>query len=134
MSTNVSMVDLLWHDGTKRIVPEGTPYLTESGFVYFAWLGGCSTGAERKGDVREYTLHHTSAVQILAEAPEPPIRVEVPTGVGSLVSFSEFPYDPGFVLTSDGWYSLVSVEECDPDTIASLLRNGGRVLFEGRKR
>ena len=63
-----------------------------------------------------------------------PRRVEVPTGVGSLVSFSEFPYDPGFVLTSDGWYSLVSMEEYDPATIASLLRNGGRVLFEGRKR
>lgn len=49
-------------------------------------------------------------------------------------------------MTLDAWLAFalpallfgvlagVSMEECDPSTIASLLRNGGRVLFEGRKR
>mgnify|MGYP006877687556 CR=1 FL=1 len=60
--------------------------------------------------------------------------VEAPTGIGSLVSFSEFPNDPGFVLTPNGWLSLMSGEIYDPSTIASLLRNGGRILFEGRRR
>lgn len=60
--------------------------------------------------------------------------VEAPTGIGSLVSFSEFPNDPGFVLTRVGWRSLVSDEIYDPSAIASLLRNGGRILFEGRRR
>ena len=131
MTDNPSMVDLLWHDGTKRIVPEGTPYLTESGFVYFAWLGGCSTGAERKGDFREYTLHHTSAVGILAEASEPPIRVEVPTGIGAVVSFGSRPDVPGYVLTREGWLGLNSWTHYGPTHIADLLRRGARVLFEG---
>lgn len=60
--------------------------------------------------------------------------VEAPTGIGSLVSFSEFPNDPGFVLTPNGWLSLMSGDIYDPSTIASVLRNGGRILFEGRRR
>ncbi|MGV8024915.1 hypothetical protein PJO54_29245, partial [Mycobacterium kansasii] len=73
----------------------------------------------------------SAAVCIFTEAPEPPVKVTVPTGLGAIVSLTAFLDDPGYVLTRDGWRGLGSYIEYPPSTIANELRAGARVLYEG---
>jgi len=134
MTDNPKMVDLPWHDGTTRTVPEWTPYEAESGLVFAACDGGYSDGPNsNKGPGKMMHNHHdgSAAVRIFTEAPEPPIKVDVPTGLGAVVSSAVFPDNPGFVLTRDGWRGLHTYTECHPSEIADRLRAGARVLFEG---
>ena len=129
MTDNTKMVDLPWHDGTTRTVPEFTPYVTRSGVVLYARDGGYSyTGG---ADSCIHLHHESAAVRILTEAPEPPVKVDVPTGIGAVVSSAVFPDNPGFVLTRDGWRGLHTYTECHPSEIADRLRDGARVLYEG---
>lgn len=65
------------------------------------------------------------------EAPESPVEVDVPTGIGAVVSFGSRPDVPGYVLTREGWLGLNSWTHYGPAHIADLLRRGARVLFEG---
>ena len=129
MTDNTRMVDLPWIDGTTRTVPEFTPYVTRSGVVLYARDGGYSyTGG---ADSCIHLHHESAAVRILTEAPEPPVKVDVPTGLGAVVSSAVFPDNPGFVLTRDGWRGLHTYTECHPSEIADRLRDGARVLYEG---
>ena len=129
MTDNTKMVDLPWIDGTTRTVPEWTPYVTRSGVVLYARDGGYSYTGGADSCIH---LHHDSkAVRILTEAPEPPVKVDVPTGLGAVVSSAVFPDNPGFVLTRDGWRGLHTYTECHPSEIADRLRDGARVLYEG---
>ena len=129
MTDNTRMVDLPWVDGTTRTVPEFTPYVTRSGVVLYARDGGYSyTGG---ADSCIHLHHESAAVRILTEAPEPPVKVDVPTGIGAVVSSAVFPDNPGFVLTRDGWRGLHTYTECHPSEIADRLRDGARVLYEG---
>lgn len=119
MTDNARMVDLPWVDGTTRTVPEGTVYEAKDGIMHVAL---------------DY-VHRSSiaavAVRIFTEAPEPPVKVNVPTGLGAIVSLSVSPDYPGFVLTRSGWRGLNSYTEYDPSEIATELHDGARVLFEG---
>lgn len=127
MNDNPKMVDLPWHDGTTRTVPEWTVYESTNGCVHFALDGRYSSG-------RTWSYPHfpgSAAVRIFTEAPEPPVKVEVPTKIAAVVSLTVFPDDPGFVLTRDGWRGLRTYSEYDPSEIASKLSRGARVLFEG---
>ena len=132
MTDNTRMVDLPWHDGTTRTVPEGTAYMAVNGFVYLAQDGGCISArdAARGGRIHSH-FPCSAAVRIFTEAPEPPVRVEVPTGLGAVVSSAVFPDNPGFVLTRDGWRGLHTHTEYHPSEIADRLRDGARVLYEG---
>lgn len=132
MTTN--MVDLPWHDGTTRTVPEWTAYKAANGQLHFARNGGYSNSLspEEPFGIRLYRHYEDSAaVRIFTEAPEPPVKVEVPTGIGAIVSVSMFPNLPGFVLMGNGWRGLRSHAKNDPSFIADQLRDGARVLFEG---
>ena len=129
MTDNTRMVDLPWIDGTTRTVPEFTPYVTRSGVVLYARDGGYSyTGG---ADSCIHLHHESAAVRILTEAPEPPVKVNVPTGLGAIVSASMYPNEPCYVLGPDGWRSLRTYIKFDPSEIAEELRDGARVLFEG---
>lgn len=129
MTDNPKMVDLPWHDGTTRTVPEWTPYVNRSRVVLYARDGGYSyTGG---ADSCIHLHHESAAVRILTEAPEPPVKVDVPTGLGAIVSLTVFPGDPGYVLTRSGWRGIGSYLEYDPSKIADEIRNGARVLYEG---
>ena len=129
MTDNTKMVDLPWIDGTTRTVPEETTYVTRSGVVLYARGGGYSYTGGADSCIH---LHHDSkAVRILTEAPEPPVKVNVPTGIGAVVSLSISPDSPGYVLTRNGWHGLLLYTEFDPSEIGWRLRNGARVLFEG---
>jgi len=134
MTDNPKMVDLPWHDGTTRTVPEGTPFETKAGTVYAARDGGYSNIIHSKEGYAFWVESHrpiTAAVRIFTEAPEPPVKVDVPTGIGAIVSSAVFPDNPGFVLTRDGWRGLHTYTECHPSEIADRLRDGARVLYEG---
>ena len=134
MTDNTKIVDLPWHDGTTRTVPEGTPFETKAGTVYAARDGGYSNIIHSKEGYAFWVESHrpiTAAVRIFAEAPEPPVKVNVPTGLGAVVSSAVFPDNPGFVLTRDGWRGLHTYTECHPSEIADRLRDGARVLYEG---
>ena len=134
MTDNPKMVDLPWIDGTTRTVPEGTVYESESGLVCAARDGGYSLVANPKKDSGNQIyshLHNSAAVRIFAEAPEPPVKVDVPTGIGAIVSTTAFPHIPFCVLTQDGWLGLLTRRAYDPSEIADRLRDGARVLFEG---
>ena len=129
MTDNTRMVDLPWHDGTTRTVPEWTPYVNRSGVVLYARDGGYSyTGG---ADSCIHLHHESAAVRILTEAPEPPVKVDVPTGIGAIVSFASRPDVPGHVLTREGWLGLNSWTRYEPIQIAKKLLHGARVLFEG---
>ena len=135
MTDNAKMVDLPWVDGTTRTVPEWTAYLAASGVVCAARDGGYSYCID-PNNPRRKTIHphstRTVAVRIFTEAPEPPVKVNVPTGLGAIVSLvPPISDDPGYVLTRDGWRGLRTYTEYDPSEIADRLRNGARVLFEG---
>ena len=132
MTDNPRMVDLPWHDGTTRTVPEGTAYMAVNGFVYLAQDGGCISArdAARGGRIHSYSPA-SAAVRIFTEAPEPPVKVDVPTGLGAVVSLSIFPDSPGYVLTRNGWRGLRTDLTIDSSQIANELRDGARVLYEG---
>ena len=132
MTDNPKMVDLPWHDGTTRTVPEGTAYMAVNGFVYLAQDGGCISArdAARGGRIHSH-FPCSAAVRIFIEAPEPPVKVDVPTGIGAIVSFASRPDVPGHVLTREGWLGLNSWTRYEPIQIAKKLLHGARVLFEG---
>ena len=134
MTDNTRMVDLPWVDGTTRTVPEGTAYETEAGLVYAARDGGYSHGINPNKTWGEPIRPHNSysaAVRTFTEAPEPPVKVSVPTGLGAIVSMPARPNEPGFVLAREGWRGLRTYDRYDPSEIADRLRVGARVLFEG---
>lgn len=130
MTDNTRMVDLPWVDGTTRTVPEGTPYEMPDGYLAFARDGGFSfevgTGHFFRGHEAD-----SAAVRILTEAPEPPVKANVPTGLGAIVSMAKHPNEPSYVLTRDGWRGLLTCNTYDPSVIAEELSEGARVLFEG---
>ena len=132
MTDNTRMVDLPWHDGTTRTVPEGTAYMAVNGFVYLAQDGGCISArdAARGGRIHSH-FPCSAAVRIFTEAPEPPVKVNVPTGIGAIVSGRWTPDRPVFVLDRYGWRSLRADEQYGVSEIAEALRKGARVLFEG---
>ncbi|WP_288756280.1 MULTISPECIES: hypothetical protein [Micrococcales] len=130
MTDNTKMVDLPWIDGTTRTVPEETPYVMRDGYLAYARDGGYSY-AGGAGRILHDHDDDSAAVRILTEAPEPPVKVDVPTGLGAVVSSAVFPDNPGFVLTRDGWRGLHTYTECHPSEIADRLRDGARVLYEG---
>lgn len=130
MTDNTRLVDLPWIDGTTRTVPEWTPYVERDGYIVFARDGGYSF----RNSTSQIPLWHdddSAAVSILTEAPKPPVKVTVPTGIGAVVSLAGFPDDPGYVLTRKGWRGLRTGVTLDSSQIADELRNGARVLFEG---
>ena len=128
MTDNTKMVDLPWHDGTTRTVPEFTPYVERIGVVAFARDGGYSYRGIADSPFRSHDSY-SAAVRIFTEAPEPPVKV--PTGIGAVVSFALHPDVPGYVLTREGWLGLNSWTHYEPTQIAGLLRRGARVLYEG---
>ena len=128
MTDNTRMVDLPWHDGTTRTVPEFTPYVERIGVVAFARDGGYSYRGIADSPFRSHDSY-SAAVRIFTEAPEPPVKV--PTGIGAVVSFALHPDVPGYVLTREGWLGLNSWTHYEPTQIAGLLRRGARVLYEG---
>lgn len=129
MTDNTRMVDLPWHDGTTRTVPEWTPYVNRSGVVLYARDGGYSyTGG---ADSCIHLHHDSAAVHILTEAPEPPVKVDVPTSIGAIVSGRWRTGGPAYVLTLQGWRGLSSNCQYEASHIADALRDGARVLFEG---
>lgn len=134
MTDNAKMVDLPWVDGTTRTVPEWTVYQAVSGTLLAARDGGYSDGIDPNAPwgvaIHPY-LTHSAAVRILTEAPEPPVKVTVPTGLGAIVSMPARPNEPGFVLAREGWRGLRTYDRYDPSEIAGRLRVGARVLFEG---
>ena len=130
MTDNTRMVDLPWVDGTTRTVPEFTPYVERIGVVAFARDGGYSYRGIADSPFRSHDSY-SAAVRIFTEAPEPPVKVNVPTGIGAVVSFALHPDVPGYVLTREGWLGLNSWTHYEPTQIAGLLRRGARVLYEG---
>lgn len=130
MTDNTHMVDLPWIDGTTRTVPEWTKYESQDKGVAYARDGGYSY---RPNSGELLFAHHSGsrAVCILTEAPEPPVKVDVPTGLGAVVSLSIFPDSPGYVLTRNGWRGLRTDLTIDSSQIANELRDGARVLYEG---
>ena len=128
MTDNTKMVDLPWHDGTTRTVPEGTAYQSLDRRALYAHRDGYNL---RHGGFYSYHDETSAAVRIFTEAPEPPVKVDVPTGIGAVVSFGSRPDIPGYALTREGWLGLNSWTHYGPAHIASLLRRGARVLFEG---
>ena len=134
MTDNTKMVDLPWHDGTMREVPELTAYAASDGALYTARNGGYSEGIDPSTSRGRTIYPHdpaSAAVRIFTEAPEPPVKVDVPTGIGAVVSFTLFLDLPGYVLTREGWLGLNTWTYYEPAYIASLLRAGARVLYEG---
>lgn len=130
MTDNPKMVDLPWNDGTTRTVPEFTPYVERIGVVLFARDGGYSYRASADSRIHPHD-HDSAAVRILTEAPEPPVKVTVPTGLGAIVSTPVYPNEPGYVLARKGWRGLETDQRYDPSEIAEELRRGARILFEG---
>lgn len=130
MTDNTHMVDLPWIDGTTRTVPEWTKYESQDKGVAYARDGGYSY---RPNSGELLFAHHSGsrAVCILTEAPEPPVKVNVPTGLAAVVSLSIFPDSPGYVLTGNGWRGLRTDLTIDSSQIANELRDGARVLYEG---
>ena len=130
MTDNDKMVDLPWHDGTTRTVPEWTSYEGCDGYLAFAREGGYSF-KRTEGSLPFDHSANSAAVRIIAEAPEPPVKVNVPTGLAAVVSMSISPDDPGCVLTRKGWRGLRTDVTLDSSQVANELRAGARVLFEG---
>lgn len=130
MTDNTHMVDLPWIDGTTRTVSEFTPYVERAGVIAFARDGGYSYRASSDSRTQPHD-HDSAAVCILTEAPEPPVKVTVPTGLAAVVSMAMLPNLPVFVLTRQGWRSLRSDDKYGVSEIANEIRKGARVLFEG---
>ena len=130
MTDNTKMVDLPWADGTTRTVPEWTPYVGRDGYLAFARDGGYSTPHVAGAFLNDHD-DDSAAVRILTEAPEPPVKVDVPTELGTVVSTPVYPNEPGYVLARKGWRGLETDQRYDPSEIAEELRRGARILFEG---
>ena len=132
MTDNTKMVDLPWHDGTTRTVPEGTAYMAVNGFVYLAQDGGCISArdAARGGRIHSH-FPCSAAVRIFIEAPEPPVKVKVPTGIGAIVSLPNDKRRPGFVHDWKGWRGLGLGKRYEVSEIADELRDGAVVLYAG---
>lgn len=130
MTDSPRMVDLPWVDGTTHTVSEWTPYVGRDGYLAFAREGGYSF-KRTAGKIPFDHSADSAAVLILAEAPEPPVKVDVPTGIGAIVSGRWTPDRPVFVLDRYGWRSLRADEQYGVSEIAEALRKGARVLFEG---
>ena len=130
MTDNTKMVDLPWHDGTTRTVPEWTRYEGRDRYLVFARDGGYSF-TDGTGSMLHRHDDDSKAVRVLTEAPEPPVKVTVPTGIGAVVSLAGFPDVPVFVLTLQGWRGLRSGKQYEASEIADEIRNGARVLYEG---
>lgn len=128
MTDNTKMVDLPWHDGTTRTVPEGTAYQSLDLRALYAHRDGYNL---RQGGVYSYHDETSAAVRIFTEAPEPPVKVDVPTGLAAVVSLSISPDSPGYVLTRNGWRGLRTDLTIDSSQIANELRDGARVLYVG---
>ena len=130
MTDDTRMVDLPWIDGTTRTVPEWTTYESQDKGVAYARDGGYSY---RPNSGELLFAHHSGsrAVRILTEAPEPPVKVDVPTGLGAVVSTPVYPNEPGYVLARKGWRGLETDQRYDPSEIAEELRRGARILYEG---
>ena len=120
-----------WHDGTEREVEIGTACEGDTGYLRYADKGGYQLSRSDLGNGDPYPWGYRSVARIFTEAPEPPVKVTVPTGLGAIVSLPKLPHNPGYVLTRGGWLGLRTRVECDPDGIANMLRKGARVLFEG---
>ena len=131
MTDNPKMVDLPWIDGTTRTVPEETLYESRVGGVLFARQGGYSSYRRAVSSFIHGHVHNSAAVRILTEAPEPPVKVDVPTGLAAVVSLSISPDSPGYVLTRNGWRGLRTDLTIDSSQIANELRDGARVLYVG---
>lgn len=134
MTETTKMVDLPWVDGTTRTVPEWTLYTVASGSLFTARDGGYSPAHDPSKSWGRTIYPHvpdSAAVRIFTEAPEPPVKVNVPTGLGAIVSLPTLPTDPGYVLTQEGWIGLRTRREYSPDWIDFELRTGARVIFEG---
>jgi len=130
MTDDTRMVDLPWIDGTTRTVPEFTPYVERIGVVAFARDGGYSYRGIADSPFRSHDSY-SAAVRILTEAPEPPVKVNVPTGIGAIVSCRWTPDKPVFILGRHGWLGLNLNCQYEASAIAEVLREGGRVLYEG---
>ena len=133
MNDNPKMVDLPWADGTTRVVPEWTRYESQDGYLSFAREGGYSYRSTT-GNLPFDHDDNSAAVRIFTEAPEPPVKVEVPTSLGAIVSASIYPNEPCYVLIRDGWIGVRTGIKFDPSEIAEELSEGARVLFEGDDR
>ena len=132
MTDNTKMVDLPWIDGTTRTVPEETPYMKRDGNLAYALDGGYSFSfAGRKARILRDHSANSAAVCILAEAPEPPVKVDVPTSIGAIISGRSDPDTPIYVLTLQGWLGLHTGWRYEASEIAETLRKGAVVLFEG---
>lgn len=136
--SDTKMVDLPWADGNTRTVPEWTVYMAVNGYVYFARDGGYSYGTDQKdGPVGTWIFNHhnkTVAVRIFGELSEPPVKANVPTSLGAIVSPSPFSNNLGYVLTQNGWCGLFTGRRYNPSEIADELRLGARVFYEGDDR
>ena len=132
MTDNPKMVDLPWNDGTTRTVPEGTAYMAVNGFVYLAQDGGCISArdAARGGRIHSH-FPCSAAVRILTEAPEPPVKVNVPTGLAAVVSGQWTLDKPAYVLDRKGWRGLFTDRRYSVNEIAKEIRKGAVVLYEG---
>lgn len=134
-SSDARMVDLPWVDGTTRTVPEWTPYVGRDGYLAYAREGGYSFrgGADSTLLCRDAG---SAAVRIFTEAPEPPAKVDVPTGIGAIVSgqWNNDTLRPSFVLDQWGWRGLTTGTRYEASEIADFLRDGAVVLYEGVER
>ena len=130
MTDNPRMVDLPWHDGTTRTVPEFTPYVERIGVVAFARDGGYSYRGIADSPFRSHDSY-SAAVRIFTEAPEPPVKVNVPTGIGAIASPPDDTHKPAFILTRSGWRGLGLGARYEVRDIADELRAGAVVLYEG---
>ena len=130
MTDSTKMVDLPWIDDTTRTVPEWTPYVDSDGYLAFAREGGYSCRCVADSHPFDHD-DDTAAVRILTDAPEPPVKVTVPTGIGAIVSSQWYPDRPVFVLDHKGWCGLVSGRRYEVSEIANEIRKGARVLYEG---
>lgn len=134
MIDNTRMVDLPWVDGTTRTVPEWTLYTAASGSLFIARDGGYSPAHDPSKSWGKTIYPHvpdSAAVRIFTEAPEPPVKVNVPTGIGAIVSSQFNPRRPAFVLGHRGWSVIRFGVRFEASSIAYALRNGAVVLFEG---
>lgn len=134
MTDNTKMVDLPWHDGTTRTVPEWTAYKAANGHLHFALDDGYSnilSPEEPFGNRHYHHYENSAAVCIFTEAPEPPVKVNVPTGLGAIVSNRWHRDEPAYVLTRKGWRGLSAGDLYEASEIVDALRNGARILYEG---
>lgn len=130
MTDNTKMVDLPWVDGTTRTVPEGAPYERLDGVLAYARKGGYSHLRGAGVTCRDHNVN-SQAVRILTEAPEPPVKVKVPTGIGAIVSLPNDKRRPGFVHDWKGWRGLGLGKRYEVSEIADELRDGAVVLYAG---